>query len=176
MQQLIPVKTESQIGTVAALAAEIWSEHYASILSRGQIDYMLEHFQSYDAIRRQIAEDGYVYYLLGKLDGGAGYIAVREENDALFLSKLYVRKRFRGLHFAADTMAYLRGYCRARGLHHIYLTVNKRNTGSIAFYRRQGFRTVRSQMSDIGGGYVMDDYVMELPADEFPESRPLIFR
>ena len=136
---------------------------------------MLEHFQSVEAIRRQIAEEGYAYYLLGRLDGGAGYIAIREESDALFLSKLYVRKCFRGLHFAADTMAFLRGY-RARGLNRIYLTVNKRNTGSISFYRKQGFRTIRSQTSDIGGGFVMDDYVMELPAGEFPENRPLIFR
>ena len=176
MQQLIPVKTESQIDTVAALAEEIWSEHYATNLSPGQMAYMLEHFQSSDAIRRQIGEAGYAYYLLGNLDGGAGYIAVREEDGALFLSKLYIRKRFRGLHIAADTMAFLRGFCSARGLQSIYLTVNKRNAGSIAFYRRQGFRTIRSQTSDIGGGYVMDDYVMELSADAFPESRPLLFR
>ena len=29
-------------------------------------------------------------------------------------------------------------------------------------YRRAGFREVRAQVTDIGGGYVMDDYVMEL--------------
>ena len=33
---------------------------------------------------------------------------------------------------------------------------------AIGAYRRAGFREVRAQVTDIGGGYVMDDYVMEL--------------
>lgn len=30
-------------------------------------------------------------------------------------------------------------------------------------YRHLGFEKVRDQVADIGGGYVMDDYVMQLP-------------
>ena len=44
----------------------------------------------------------------------------------------------------------------------IWLTVNRRNERAIGAYRRTGFREVRAQVTDIGGGYVMDDYVMEL--------------
>ncbi len=32
---------------------------------------------------------------------------------------------------------------------------------AIRAYERNGFRTVRSQVADIGRGFVMDDYVME---------------
>ena len=56
----------------------------------------------------------------------------------------------------------MEGECRRRALKAIWLTVNRRNERAIGAYRRAGFREVRAQVTDIGGGYVMDDYVMEL--------------
>ncbi|CAH0117684.1 MULTISPECIES: hypothetical protein [unclassified Paenibacillus] len=32
---------------------------------------------------------------------------------------------------------------------------------TIAVYEKKGFRTVRTQVADIGNGFVMDDHVME---------------
>lgn len=55
-----------------------------------------------------------------------------------------------------------RGLCREVGARTIWLTVNRRNERAIGAYRRAGFREVRAQVTDIGGGYVMDDYIMEL--------------
>ena len=43
------------------------------------------------------------------------------------------------------------------------MTVNRNNTGSVAAYEKMGFQKVREQVAEIGGGYVMDDYIMELP-------------
>ena len=43
----------------------------------------------------------------------------------------------------------------------VWLTVNKHNTDSIQFYLRQGFVVVEDIVTDIGNGYVMDDYLME---------------
>ena len=43
----------------------------------------------------------------------------------------------------------------------LYLTVNRENAGSIAAYLAMGFRKVREQVTDIGEGYVMDDFIME---------------
>ena len=40
------------------------------------------------------------------------------------------------------------------------LSVNKHNTRAIAAYRRNGFVIAESVVTDIGGGFVMDDYVM----------------
>jgi ribosomal protein S18 acetylase RimI-like enzyme len=38
--------------------------------------------------------------------------------------------------------------------------VNKRNRNAIAAYEKYGFRIVDSVVKDIGGGFVMDDYIM----------------
>jgi RimJ/RimL family protein N-acetyltransferase len=49
---------------------------------------------------------------------------------------------------------------RAAGAHRLILYVNKRNAKAIAAYQRNGFVIAESVVTDIGGGFVMDDYVM----------------
>ncbi len=46
----------------------------------------------------------------------------------------------------------------------LWLQVNKRNTDAIGFYRSAGFEVIREAVMDIGGGFVMDDYLMAKPA------------
>ena len=97
-----------------------------------------------------------------KADGeAAGYIGVQPEKGRLFLSKLYLRKAARGRGYARRILAFLSGFCSGAGLSALWLTVNRRNTDSIAIYEQMGFVKTREQVADIGNGYVMDDYVME---------------
>ncbi|MEM9329381.1 MAG: hypothetical protein AAGA85_27215 [Bacteroidota bacterium] len=42
------------------------------------------------------------------------------------------------------------------------LTVNKFNIDTIAWYERRGFVKREEVKMDIGGGYFMDDYVMQM--------------
>ncbi|HJJ96454.1 MAG TPA: hypothetical protein O0X38_02255 [Methanocorpusculum sp.] len=49
---------------MAELATEIWTEHFPPIIGAAQTVYMIKTFQSAEAVRRQITEDGYQYYLL----------------------------------------------------------------------------------------------------------------
>ena len=43
----------------------------------------------------------------------------------------------------------------------MYLTVNKHNELAIRAYRGTGFDVIDSVETDIGEGFVMDDYIME---------------
>lgn len=157
-----PVQTPEEIAETARLAAEIWHEHYVSIISVAQIDYMIDKYQSVPAIADQIRRQGYEYYLF-LLNGASavGYMAVRPEAGKLFLSKFYVHKAHRGQGYASQAIAFLEKLCKDRGLSHIWLTVNRHNASSIAVYEKKGFRIVREQCADIGNGFVMDDFVME---------------
>ena len=77
----------------------------------------------------------------------------------MFLSKVYVLKEFRRRGIAS---AFLNQVAAdAQGLDSIYLTVNKQNTGPIEAYRKLGFVTIDAVVTDIGNGYVMDDYIMQ---------------
>ncbi|WP_373400667.1 GNAT family N-acetyltransferase [Algoriphagus halophilus] len=44
----------------------------------------------------------------------------------------------------------------------ILLNVNKYNEGAIKFYEYLGFVNIKSEVIDIGNGYVMDDFVFEM--------------
>lgn len=153
--------TAEEIAEAARLAAEIWREYYVAIISIEQIEYMIDKYQSVAAITDQIRHQGYEYYLI-RNDGSSavGYMAIRQEEEKLFLSKFYISKAFRGRGYASQAMIFLEQLCRDRGLRHIWLTVNRHNKSSIAVYERKGFRIVREQLADIGSGFVMDDYVM----------------
>lgn len=157
------VKTDAEIAAVAELAQEIWTEHFPPIIGPAQTAYMIETFQSAKAIHRQITEDCYQYYLLQLGSDRIGYTAVHPEpkNHAVFLSKIYIRKKFRGSGYSRMTMNFIADLCRDDGLNMIYLTVNKQNLSSIAVYEKLGFVRARELVTEIGNGFVMDDYVME---------------
>ena len=48
----------------------------------------------------------------------------------------------------------------------IQLTVNKNNINTIKAYEKWGFKTIDSVVTDIGYGFVMDDYIMEYSLEE----------
>jgi GNAT superfamily N-acetyltransferase len=157
------VETEEQIALVARLAREIWTEHYTPIIGPEQVDYMLERFQSAEAVKRQLQQEGYEYYLAECGGKPAGYLALvpGREPGAMFLSKIYVHRRHRGRGLGADMLELAEERAEELGLERIYLTCNKHNTGSLAFYRAHGYANAGPVVTDIGGGYVMDDWRME---------------
>ncbi|NGZ77468.1 GNAT family N-acetyltransferase [Saccharibacillus alkalitolerans] len=155
------VGTEREIAEVAKLAADIWREYYVSLITREQVDYMVDKYQSVPAITEQIEQQGCEYYLMRAEEVPVGYMAVKEEEGRLFLSKFYVHKEYRGRGYASRADAFLEELCLRRDLSRIWLTVNRDNASSIAVYEKKGFRVVREQVADIGGGFVMDDFVME---------------
>ena len=149
----------------AALAAEIWNEYYAELLGSAQIAYMLNRFQSEEALHREEA-DGYRTFWVLEENGTTpvGYFLVKENEPVgkLFLSKLYVRASSRGKGVSRPIVAFLKRLAREAGLHTIWLTVNKGNA-TVGLYKKYGLRITDSVVTDIGGGYVMDDYIMEMP-------------
>ena len=89
---ILPTTTDTEIQAIAALANEIWHQHFIPIIGEAQVEYMVEKFQSYSAISCQIKENGYEYFRIYINDIFAGYTGVHSEADALFLSKLYIKK------------------------------------------------------------------------------------
>lgn len=158
-----PVIASDGIAAVARLAHTIWHAHFGPIIGRPQVVYMLERFQSARAIRSQLQE-GFRYWLLRHGTVDAGYIAVRADapTGSLLVSKVYVAADYRRLGLARQSFAFMRQLARREDLRSLVLTVNRHNAAAIAAYQRMGLRITGSQVQDIGGGFVMDDYRMEL--------------
>ncbi len=154
------VRTEKDIAVVVDLADEIWREHYIPIIGQAQVDYMLEKYQSARAIKQQL-EEGVTYYIIVYKDIDIGYLSYYFKEDSLFLSKIYVKSSGRGKGLGGKAVRFLEDEARKNSLNSISLTVNKNNSRSIEAYRKMGFKILKAIVMDIGGGFVMDDYIME---------------
>ena len=147
-----------QIAALAALAREIWTTHYTPIIGAAQVEYMLEKFQSAEALARQIADEGYEYYWVPD----AGYLALAPDmaEKSVLLSKIYVKEDRRGTGLGRAMVEFAEARAAELGCGELWLTVNRHNAGSIAFYERRGFRKTGEWVTNIGGGFVMDDWRM----------------
>ena len=156
------VKTEEQIALVAQIAEPIWYATYEPIIGADAVKYMIDKFQSVPAIDRQLKGEGYVYYLITVGEKAVGFIGLVPHKDGkMFLSKLYVQPEYRGQGIPRAAFCFISELCREEGLTEIYLTVNKRNTHAIEVYKHHGFYEIDAVVSDIGCGYVMDDYILQ---------------
>ncbi len=154
---------DADLATIQRLAQTIWREHYPGIISLEQIEYMLERRYSLEALRADRNERGIVYDLALQESEPVGYSAYgpQSEDPEPKLFSLYVRADQRGRGCGTALLARAERWARDRGATSIVLTVNKRNDSAIRAYERFGFRRRGPVVTDIGGGFVMDDYLME---------------
>ena len=155
-------QSEEQLKELAVKAKEIWNEYFLSIITQEQIDYMVEMFQSYDAIKKAMQEEHYTYFLAYEQGRIIGYCGVKPcEDGRLFLSKLYLEKAQRGKGYASILLHQAIDFAKEQGLHAIYLTCNKYNAHSLAVYQKKGFYQIDAVQTDIGKGFIMDDYILQ---------------
>lgn len=151
----------SEISELAKLAASIWHEYWTELLAKEQIDYMVDKFQSENAILNQYNNDKYTYYFINENNKNIGYFGLSEKKDYLFLSKLYISKDYRHKDIGTKAFEQIKEIAKEKNYKSIKLTVNKYNKNTIFAYNKWGFQTVDSVVTDIGNGFVMDDYIME---------------
>ncbi len=157
------IKTQDDIKELAQLASNIWHEYWPAIIGVEQVDYMLKKFQSVDAINRQIDDENYTYNIFYDDNNKSeiGYFGVKLQKDYLFLSKLYLVQDFRGIGCGKLALKKIKQYAQKYNKKVIQLTVNKNNVDTIKAYEAWGFKKVDAVVTDIGSGFVMDDYIME---------------
>ena len=158
MVEFIEVKN---ITKLANLASEIWHEYWVEILTPEQIDYMVENFQSEKSISNQIKNENYIYFFINVDNENAGYIGLSKKQDHMFLSKLYIKKEFRYKGLGTKAFDFIKNFAKENNYKNIILTVNKYNTNTINAYKKWQFKEIDSVVTDIGNGFVMDDYIME---------------
>ena len=159
--QILPA-AEADLAAIARLAGVIWRAHYPGIISMAQIDYMLAKMYALETLREESNERGIRYERLlvgGELAGFASFGPV-EKPGVFKLHKLYVDPARHGRGLGSLLLQHCEREVRKLGATRLMLTVNKWNAKAIAAYQRNGFAIEESVVADIGGGFVMDDYVM----------------
>lgn len=148
---------------IGRLAAEAFPATYREILSPEQIDYMMEWMYSPESLGRQFRE-GHVWFIASCGAEPCGYLSVQPEGEELFhLQKIYVLPAWQGR--GVGRFLFRAAVDYVRGVHagpaRMRLNVNRSNR-ALGFYERMGMRRVAEGDFPIGGGYYMNDYIMEL--------------
>jgi diamine N-acetyltransferase len=153
---------EEMLPAIAELAGVIWRACYPDIITRQQIDYMLARMYALDVMCDEIRNQGIRYDLLRVAGKPAGFAAYgpTAEPGVIKLHKLYLLPELHGQGLGSCLLKQVEQEVRAGGGRRLILCVNKRNARAIAAYRRNGFVVAETVVTDIGGGFVMDDYVM----------------
>ena len=102
------ISQSDDVSNLARMAKEIWEEHYTPIIGKDQVDYMVEKFQSESAIRRQVKEN-YMYFSVSLNHQPIGYLGYLEKNEenTLFLSKIYLKKPFRRMGYGKQMIQFV---------------------------------------------------------------------
>jgi ribosomal protein S18 acetylase RimI-like enzyme len=158
------IAKKHDIPLIKDLATRIWREHYPGIISPEQIEYMLEKMYSHDVILGEIAEQEYRYVLALSDNEPVGFIAYVNEpaKHAVKISRLYILPSLHAKGIGRQMLDYAKKDALRIGARTISLFVNKNNAKAIMAYERFGFAKSGEVVTDIGKGFVMDDFRMEL--------------
>jgi len=149
------------IDDLIPLARRIWYAHYPGIITVEQIAYMLAGGYTREVILDEMEHQGIVWLQI--LDGTVmiGFASVGPCGKGVMkLHKLYLLSEYHGRGIGALAMNDVERYSRDCNATRLVLNVNKHNTKAIRAYERAGWSLAEEVCVDIGGGFVMDDYVM----------------
>lgn len=151
------------IPIIQSLATAIWPVTFQHILSKDQIDYMMEMMYSTEALTTQLNEQ-YHRYLLAKMnDQPIGYLSYEtayKNRSITKIHKIYLLPSVQGMGLGKKFFDHVAAIAHREGDRKLCLNVNRNNT-ALAFYQKIGFIQVGQEDIAIGNGYLMEDYILE---------------
>jgi len=154
------IKTKDEIDRLICLIREIWPEVFIPIIGKEQVDYMLVHYQGKDVITAEI-ENGVRYFFIEDSDCQIGYFAYSLEEDHLLISKVYLKREFRGLGLSSGVFSYFEKIAHNERKEKILLHVNRNNKRAVDVYLHHGFKIVKTVDMPLGDRFFLNDYWME---------------
>lgn len=153
--------TEKDIEVIQHIANMTWYDAYESILSKEQIEYMLNKMYSKGMLISQFQE-GHTFLIAEQNEqdlGFAGFSLTEPEQNTYKLHKLYVLPSAHGKGVGKLLMNEVANIARKAGGVTLELNVNRHNKAA-NFYENAGFKIKETVDLDIGDGFFMNDYVM----------------
>ena len=159
--QLRKIETE-EASIIQSLAHRTWPTTFNKILSPEQISYMLNWMYDVDILQQQISE-GHQFWLIEK-EFPLGFMGIELHHPSAYslkIHKLYVLPEEQGQGWGRMLVNKAIEIAQTNSIPSIELNVNRFNA-SVGFYKHIGFEVVKEENIDIGAGFWMEDFVMEL--------------
>jgi len=148
------------IPLIRDLTFKVWPQTYSTILSKEQIDYMLNMMYSETSLKQQMekAHEFILVYYDNEPVGFASFSLIAPQ--VYKLHKIYVLPSQQGKGTGKYMIGELIKTMKTNGGTALQLNVNRNNKAK-TFYEKIGFAIIKEEDIDIGNGYLMNDYIME---------------
>jgi diamine N-acetyltransferase len=151
----------TDIPVIQEIAYKTWPITFANILSKEQIEYMLNMMYSTESLSKQmkgnapfiLAKDGDNYL------GFASYQHHYNESTNTRLHKIYMLPNAQGKGVGKFLINEIEKRALAVNDNAIELNVNRFNS-AVNFYVKYGFEIIKEEDIAIGNGFLMEDFVM----------------
>ncbi|HQV55462.1 MAG: GNAT family N-acetyltransferase [Chitinophagaceae bacterium] len=153
--------TINDIELIRELTFKVWPQTYSSIISKEQIDYMLEMMYSNKSLALQMAE-GSQFIIVQDTKKPVGFASYKPVAINIYkLDKIYILQTQQGKGIGKFVIDYILQQIKDRGAESLQLQVNRNNINAKSFYEKIGFRIIQEADFEIGNGYFMNDFIME---------------
>ena len=153
----------ADIPAIQQLATITWATAYASILPQEQMSYMLDLFYSTNSLQKQM-DEGHRFIMAMDSGEAVGFASWSLKADSLAvyrLHKIYIAPNQQGKGVGKSLFDFILSDIKSHNATDLELNVNRYNKAR-QFYEKIGFVVVNEEDVDIGNGYFMNDYVMNL--------------
>lgn len=154
---------ESDLEIVRHIAYETWPSTYNAVIGAKQVEFMLDKMYNINELINQLLAG--CTFIIAQHDGkDLGFMSfeLTDPTNGLYkLHKLYLLPEAQGSGFGKTMINEVFKQIKNLGGKKLQLNVNKKNK-ALFFYERMGFNIKEAVVLDIGNGFVMDDYVMEI--------------
>lgn len=159
----IKIATVADIPLIRNLSFRIWPATYFPIIGEKQVAYMLSLFYSPEILERQMTEQGQTFIICYDDETPVAFAAYSEIEPLVYkLHKIYALPQRQRTGIGQYMLAYIVNDLRSRNATALRLNVNRHNHVAKAFYEKTGFKHFMEEDIDIGGGFFMNDHVLEL--------------
>jgi ribosomal protein S18 acetylase RimI-like enzyme len=157
----IRLATAADFSTIESIARQTWPVAYGSILSKQQLDYMLDLFYCESALAHDVKQKNHLFYLASYQNQPVAFVGIQLQYlpYTTKIHKLYIMPEFQGLYIGSQLLDFVSQITLDSGGNSLNLNVNRYNSAML-FYEKYGFSVLKSEDILLDFGYVMEDYVL----------------
>ena len=150
------------IPLIRQLTFAIWPQTYSHLLSKEQLDYMLDMMYSSASLQKQMEQDGCKFIIVYDENEPVAFASYNETELQIWkLNKIYILPSEQRKGTGRFIINQIVDEIKSKHAKALQLQVNRDNKAK-DFYEKLGFKIIQTADFGIGNGYFMNDYVMEL--------------
>jgi ribosomal protein S18 acetylase RimI-like enzyme len=150
---------------IREIAYQTWPIAYGEILSKTQLDYMLEAFYNEETLKDSVVNKGHYFVLAKEGEETLGFVSYEHHYNQKMqtkIHKIYILPQTQGKGTGKTLIDFVEKVAKKNNSTALSLNVNRYNK-ALHFYQKLGFEIVEEVDIELDHGYLMEDYVMEKP-------------